>query len=228
MASKPKSTAKKAAPKKAPAKKAKTGTTTASPAAASPAAASKASPQKDAARQTSAPAAPPPAPEPDPRVDQAARRADVAAMEAEEAASRAADLLKEAEEEALEAADNPSQATSGGDGGDTPLLREENAVDVALGALCQSYSHALSLAFHDAVTERQRRSALVQAALAHAVEEISVTKPDDFEGRMTQLKAGLDVLDAPNGKDMAAYAGITREFKDAAEQLMKLRDQLKG
>ena len=108
-----------------------------------------------------------------------------------------------------------------------PAFGDESAVDLAIGALCQSYSHALSLAFHDAVAERQRRTALIDAAVARAVEEIAATKPKEFEDRMKELKAGLDVLNAPNGADMAAYAGITREFQQAAESLMKLRDGLK-
>ena len=136
-----------------------------------------------------------------------------------------AEAATKAEEQAAKAAE-----AGGGDGGGTtaaPAFGDGHAVDLALGALCQSYSHALSLAFHDAVGERQRRTALVEAALARAVEEIGATKPAEFEERMKDLKAGLDVLGAPNGDDMAAYAGITREFREAAESLMQLREQMR-
>ncbi|WP_417451213.1 RebB family R body protein [Kordiimonas sp.] len=201
MASKPKT-----APKKAPAKKAVPKKTAAQKAEDAPARQSQPHTQAEL----------------DPRVEEAAAWANNAGVEAEQAIVRAAEQMTE------DAPNTQEPTQQGGGGGGAALLDDENTVDVALGALCQSYSHALSLAFHDAVAGRQRRSALLQAALAHAVEEISTSKPDDFEARMKQLKAGLDVLDAPNGDDMAAYAGITQQFRDAATELMNLRSQLKS
>jgi hypothetical protein len=165
-------------------------------------------------------------------------RAERAATDAEERMAAAADMMSEPDvtESGFESPEPPHDTQaggsdgSGGGAGDSPaaLPSNESAVDLALGALCQSYSHALSLAFHDAVGERQRRTALIDAAVARAVEEIAASKPKEFEERIKDLKAGLDILNAPNGADMAAYAGITREFQQAAESLMKLRDQLKG
>ena len=158
----------------------------------------------------------------------------MASAEPEEQVELTPDPAAEPVEAAPEPTSEPEPSGGGGGGGDdhhghsVPHFRDEGAVDLAIGALCQSYSHALSLAFHDAVTERQRRAALIDAALARAVEEIAATKPKEFEDRMTELKAGLDVLNAPGGADMAAYAGITREFQEAAESLIKLRTQLKA
>jgi len=165
-------------------------------------------------------------------------RAERAAADAEERMAAAADMMAEPDEVAQDDGHVDNQVPSpdsqaggsGGGNGDHPhaLPSDENAVDLALGALCQSYSHALSLAFHDAVGERQRRTALIDAAVARAVEEIAGSKPKEFEERIKDLKAGLDILNAPNGADMAAYAGITHEFREAAESLMQLRDQLRS
>lgn len=159
------------------------------------------------------------------------RMAAAAAMGEPDASAEGEDMLESPEPpEPSGPHDSQAGGSGGGSGGHHAhaLPSDENAVDLALGALCQSYSHALSLAFHDAVGERQRRTALIDAAVARAVEEIAGSKPKEFEERIKDLKAGLDVLNAPNGADMAAYAGITREFQQAAESLMKLRDQLRA
>lgn len=160
--------------------------------------------------------------------------AAAAAMGEPDASVEGEDMLESPEPPEPSGPHDSQTGGSGGSGGGSgghhahALPSDENAVDLALGALCQSYSHALSLAFHDAVGERQRRTALIDAAVARAVEEIASSKPKEFEERIKDLKAGLDVLNAPNGADMAAYAGITREFQQAAESLMKLRDQLRA
>jgi hypothetical protein len=167
-------------------------------------------------------------------------RAERAATDAEERMATAADMMAEPGDvendghvdNQVPSPDSQAGGTGGSGGGNGghhhAAHGNENAVDLALGALCQSYSHALSLAFHDAVGERQRRTALIDAAVARAVEEIASSKPKEFEDRIKDLKAGLDILNAPNGADMAAYAGITREFREAAESLMQLRDQLRS
>lgn len=103
-----------------------------------------------------------------------------------------------------------------------------SAVDVAIAGLCQSYTHALSLAFHDAVLDQQRRNILGQAALSRAVEEIQTADAKDFEDRLKKLKKGLDTLGVPEDSDMNAYAQLSSNFKEAMKNLTALKDELNG
>ncbi|MCK0069634.1 RebB family R body protein [Kordiimonas laminariae] len=99
----------------------------------------------------------------------------------------------------------------------------EGAADLALSSLCQSYAHALSLAFHDAVLNQQRRSALGQAAVARAAETIQDAKPEDFETQLSQLVKGLDALGVSASREMETFMGLSKQFSIATEQLMQVR-----
>ena len=129
--------------------------------------------------------------------------------------------------EALNAAmDGMDPHTSGGDrpadsGGDAHT-------DVAIASLCQSYAHALSIAFHDAVQQQQRRSALAQAALARAIEQIQAADSGDFEEKLAQLKKGLDVVGGASGDDMTVFSDLADQFQSAASKLIDVRERMGG
>ncbi|MEX0299096.1 MAG: RebB family R body protein [Kordiimonas sp.] len=101
-----------------------------------------------------------------------------------------------------------------------------SAVDVAVAGLCQSYTHALSMAFHNAVADQQRRNILGQAATKKAVDEILKTEPKDFEERLTQLKKGLDVLGVSDTASMNAYKELSDGFNESMKAFSALRDKL--
>lgn len=101
-----------------------------------------------------------------------------------------------------------------------------SAVDVAVAGLCQSYTHALSMAFHNAIADQQRRNILGQAATKKAVDEILKTEPKDFEERLTQLKKGLDVLGVSDTASMNAYKELSDGFNESMEAFSALRDKL--
>ena len=100
--------------------------------------------------------------------------------------------------------------------------------DVAIASLCQSYAHALSIAFHDAVQQQQRRSALAQAALARAIEQIQAAESGDFEEKLAQLKKGLDVVGGASGDDMTVFSDLADQFQSAASKLMDVRERMGG
>lgn len=102
----------------------------------------------------------------------------------------------------------------------------ESAADVAVAGLCQSYTHALSIAFHNAVLSQQRRNIVGQAAVQRAVKAIMETDPKDFEERLQQLKKGLDVLGVSGKTDMDTYNQLTAGFKESIEVMVNLRDQI--
>ncbi len=101
-----------------------------------------------------------------------------------------------------------------------------SAVDVAVAGLCQSYTHALSMAFHNAIADQQRRNILGQAATKKAVDEILKTEPKDFEERLTQLKKGLDVLGVSDTASMDTYKELSSGFNESMEAFSALRDKL--
>jgi len=110
-------------------------------------------------------------------------------------------------------------ATTGGGG-------EIGYADVAIASLCQSYAHTLSLAFHDIVLNQQRRSALGQAALARAIEQIQTAEPKHFEEKLGQLRKGLDVLGVSGSNDMEDFTAMSQQFVDAANQLVAVREKM--
>lgn len=129
--------------------------------------------------------------------------------------------------EALKAVmDDMNPHTSGGDG---PSANGGDAhTDVAIASLCQSYAHALSIAFHDAVQQQQRRSALAQAALALAIEQIQAAESGDFEEKLAQLKKGLDVVGGASGDDMTVFSDLADQFQSAASKLIDVRKRMGG
>ncbi len=100
-----------------------------------------------------------------------------------------------------------------------------NHSDVAIASLCQSYAHALSLAFHETVIAQQRRAALGQAALAQAIQQIQSVEPKDFEDRLQQLRKGLDVIGLAGSNDMEMFTDLSRQFQAAANQLLEIRER---
>lgn len=101
-----------------------------------------------------------------------------------------------------------------------------NYTDVAIASLCQSYAHTLSLAFHDIVLNQQRRAALGQAALARAIEQVQSAEPKDFEEKLSQLRKGLDVLGVAGTNDMEDFTAMSKQFVDAANELIAVKEKL--
>lgn len=129
------------------------------------------------------------------------------------------DAMMHSASEALDAAmTGMDPHTSGGD----------MHTDVAIASLCQSYAHALSIAFHDAVQQQQRRSALAQAALARAIEQIQDADSGDFEEKLAQLKKGLDVVGGASGDDMTVFTDLADQFQSAASKLIDVRERMGG
>lgn len=142
-----------------------------------------------------------------------------------DADERTMDLGSDAEEAIAQAADalNSAMPNLGDD-----AHKSEYHSDVAIAALCQSYAHALSMAFHDAVLQQQRRSALGQAALARAVEQIQSADASEFEEKLMQLQKGLDAVGAGSADSMTVFGDLATQFQAAANQLLDVRERTGG
>lgn len=135
---------------------------------------------------------------------------------------------KDAEESRGNDAADPAPAanpTNLFDAATAALDAHKNYSDVALAGLCQSYAHALSMAFQEAVLNQQRRSAIAQAAVAAALARIEKLEGGALKDHLAEVREGLEMFGLSENEDMAAFTGITNQFQVAADRLLDVRKQ---
>ncbi|SDE36130.1 RebB family R body protein [Kordiimonas lacus] len=97
--------------------------------------------------------------------------------------------------------------------------------DVALAGLCQSYAHALSMAFQEAVLQQQRRSSIAQAAVAAALARVDGLEEGKIKDHLQDVQDGLKIFGLSDADNMAVFANITEQFQNAADRLLQVRKQ---
>ncbi|NVJ96518.1 MAG: RebB family R body protein [Alphaproteobacteria bacterium] len=100
--------------------------------------------------------------------------------------------------------------------------------DVALAALSQAYAHTMSLAFHEAVLNQQRRSALAQAATARALADVQAVDAANMEEWLSQFAKGLEALGLSPAAEMSVFSDLTTQYQQAADQLMAVKARAKA